>query len=185
MTGLSMSTMPEFNKFTYEHYVHFPNDGMRHEIIDGDHYLNPAPNLYHQTISRRIQFQLYTQIETKNLGWVFDAPVDVRLTDFDVVQPDLVVVLQDRAEIMTETKIDGAPNLVIEILSKSTASNDRTLKKQLYQRTGVLEYWIVDPDTSTIEQFVLENQKFLKPATDTIALTVLENVVVETSSVWG
>lgn len=180
-----MSTIPDFNKFTYEHYVHFPSDGMRHEIVDGDHFMNPAPNLYHQTISRRIQFQLYAQIELKKLGWVFDAPVDVKLTEFDVVQPDLVVVLQDRAEILTDTKIDGAPNLVIEILSKSTASYDRSLKLQLYQRTGVPEYWIVDPDTCTIEQYILENQKYvLHPTSGTISLNVLKNVVVEMASLW-
>jgi Uma2 family endonuclease len=180
-----MSTMPDFNKFTYEQYVHFPSDGMRHEIVDGDHFMNPAPNLYHQTISRRIQFQLYTQIETRNLGWVFNAPVDVKLTEFDVVQPDVIVVLQDRAKILTETRIDGAPNLVIEILSKSTASYDRSLKLKLYQRTGVPEYWIVDPDESRIEQYVLENLKYvLRPTGQTVALTVLDNVVVDTSSLW-
>lgn len=180
-----MSVDSNINKFTYEHYALFPADGKRHEIVDGDHYMNPAPNLHHQTISRRIEFQLYTQIEQKNLGWVFDAPCDVQLTDFDIVQPDLVVVLKDRQAILTDQKIDGAPDLIIEILSPGNASYDRTLKLQLYQRTGVTEYWIVDPSEESIEQYVLEEQQYVRRETGAeIAVHVLNDVVVRSEGLW-
>ncbi len=82
-------------KLTYEDYVHFPEDGKTHEIIDGEHVMTPAPNTCHQTISRRIQFQLYEQIEKKGLGQVFDAPTDLELSRTDIVQPDLLVVLSE------------------------------------------------------------------------------------------
>jgi len=78
----------------------------------------------------------------------FNAPVDVQLTDHDIVQPDLVVVLGDRTRMITHAKIDGAPDLVVEILSPSTSSNDTALKKHLYERMGVGEYWIADPITA-------------------------------------
>ena len=181
-----MSVDPNFNKFTYEHYVLIPNDGKRHEIIDGDHYVNPVPNLYHQTVSQRIQTQLVLQISHKKLGWVYAAPVDVQLTKFDVVQPDLVVVLNDRKPILTKQKIDGVPSLIMEILSPGNASHDRELKKQLYQRAGVPEYWIVDPDEKTIEQYVLEESRYVSRAVTStrISLSVLPEVLINSEGLW-
>ena len=87
-------------KLTYEDYALLPDDGKIHEIIDGDHYMTPAPATYHQTLSRRIQFQLYRQIEEKDLGFVFDAPTDVQLSDIDIVQPDLLVIHASRKSII-------------------------------------------------------------------------------------
>lgn len=139
----------------YREYCCFPDDGRRHEIIDGDHYTTPAPSTSHQTVSKRLLYQLYTQIELAGLGLVFDAPVDVQLTEHDIVQPDLVVVLAGRTQMIAPTKINGVPDLVVEILSASTAANDTTLKKQLYERTGVAEYWIADPDNQRLERFRL------------------------------
>ena len=180
-----MSVDANHHKLTYEHYCGFADDGNRHEIIDGDHFAHPAPSLYHQTISRRIEFQLYSQIELNELGWVFDAPVDVQLTKYDVVQPDLIVVLKDREKILTESRIHGTPNLVIEILSPGTAQNDRTLKKQLYLKTGVPEYWIVDPKTKSIQQYVIENDAYvLQPTSEPVVLNILESVSVDTKLVW-
>ncbi len=180
-----MSVDQNTNKLTYEHYACIPTDGKRHEIIDGVHYVNPAPNLNHQTLSRRIQFQLYTQIELTNRGVVFDAPVDLQLTEFDIVQPDLVVVLADNKDILTHPKIDGVPDLVIEILSPSNPKHDRDLKKQLYQRVGIPEYWIVDPLNEAIEQYVLSGGKYvLHESSQPIQLTILDGVAVNTSDLW-
>ena len=100
-------------KLTYDDYLLFPSDGMRHEIIHGRHYMNPAPNPRHQTVSRHIQFQLYQQIELTDAGQVFDAPIDLQLSDTDVVQPDIVVVLKSNL-IITPTRLKGVPDLVIE-----------------------------------------------------------------------
>ena len=172
-------------KLGYREYCCFPDDGRRHEIIDGDHYVNPAPSTYHQTVSRRLQHQLYTQIELTGRGVVYNAPVDVQLTDHDIVQPDLVVVLTSRMQMITPTKIKGVPDLIVEILSPSTASNDATLKKQLYERVGVAEYWIVDPDNHTVEQLVLVDGRYeRRPAADAIPLSILEGVAVRLADVW-
>lgn len=156
MENTSRST----SKLTYAEYKCFPDDGRRHEVIDGEHLVNPAPSTYHQTLSRRIQFQLYAQIEQTGLGQVFDAPVDLQLSESDIVQPDLVVVLEARRRIITPTKIKGTPDLVVEIVSESSAATDRTLKKELYQRSGIPEYWVVDPEDHVVEQYVLERGRY-------------------------
>jgi Uma2 family endonuclease len=172
-------------KLGYAEYCCYPDDGRRHEIIDGDHYVNPAPSTYHQTVSRRLQHQLYTQIELQGRGVVYDAPVDVQLTDHDIVQPDLVVVLAARTQMITPTKIKGVPDLVVEILSPSTASNDLALKRQLYERTGVAEYWIADPDNHTLTQLVLVDGRYAdRHAGDEVRLSVLEGVTVRLAEVW-
>lgn len=147
-------------KFTYEDYVLLPDDGKIHEIIDGDHYMSPAPGTYHQTVSRRIQFQLYEQIELQDLGVVFDAPTDVQLSEFDIVQPDLLVILREAQQRVSPSRILGAPDLVIEILSEHSAGRDRKLKLAAYERTGVREYWIVDTQSQSVERYVREGDHF-------------------------
>ena len=92
-------------KLGYSDYVRIPDDGLRQEIIDGAHYMNPAPGTDHQTVSKRLQHQLYTQIELAGLGLLFDAPVDVQLSPHDILQPDLVVVLKNRPNIITPTRL--------------------------------------------------------------------------------
>jgi len=136
-------------KLTYADYVLFPDDGNQHEIINGRHYMNAAPNPRHQTVSRLIQFQLMDQIEMPGHGQVFNAPIDVQFDDFNVVQPDIVVVMKQN-RIVTPTKIKGIPDLVVEILSPSTSERDQCLKKQLYEQNGVREFWIVDTDNHTV-----------------------------------
>ncbi|MBC7965493.1 MAG: Uma2 family endonuclease, partial [Fuerstia sp.] len=155
-----MSISPETirkspTKLTYNEYVLFPDDGNRHEIIDGRHYMNAAPVPRHQAISRHIQFQLYQQVELTRLGQVIDSPIDLQLSDFDVVQPDLVVVLAGN-RIITQTRIRGVPDLVIEILSPSNRKHDTELKKRLYEQFAVPEYWIVDPDECIVVRYRLD-----------------------------
>ena len=178
-----MST--DIHKLTYRDYVCFPDDGMRHEIIDGDHYMNAAPSTYHQAVSRRIQFQLYSQIELAELGEVIDAPVDVELSPFDIVQPDLVIVLAGR-KIITPTKVKGVPDHLIEILSPSSDRNDRELKFSLYQRVGVPEYWIVDPLEHQVHQFRLANQRYQETIQcESITCNYLnESIHVDLTKVW-
>ena len=143
-------------KLTYEDYCRYPNDGRRHEIIHGDHYVNPAPSTYHQHVSKRLQYQLYTQIELAGHGVLYNAPIDVHLTDHDVVQPDLVVILNAKKLIVTPTKVKGTPDLLVEILSPSSIDHDRHLKRNLYESCGIPEYWIVDPRDSTVTVLTLD-----------------------------
>ena len=147
-------------KMGYEQYALLPADGKRHEIVDGQHVVNPAPATYHQTLSRRIQFQLYTQIELKGLGQVFDAPTDLQLSDTDIVQPDLIVVLESNRRIITRTHIKGVPDIVVEILSDSSKQHDRVDKRALYQSAGIREYWIVDPESRVLEQLILRDRGY-------------------------
>ncbi len=113
-------------------YAAIPPDGKRHEIIDGEHFVNPSPNLYHQEVSRHISFQLYTQIELAGLGKVIDATIDLQLSNHDIVQPDLVMITLARKQIMTPTKIKGVPDLVVEVLSPSNADHDLKTKRRSY-----------------------------------------------------
>jgi Uma2 family endonuclease len=171
--------------WTYEAYAGIPYDGKRHEIVAGDHFVNPAPNLYHQTVSRRLQFQLYSAIELQELGVVFDAPVDVQLTDHDIVQPDLVVITKDRRHIMTPTKIRGIPNLLVEILSPSNAKHDTQTKRKAYQRCGVPEYWIVDPEEHSVLQLVLDGGVYREQwATESITMHGAPHTQIDLTKVW-
>lgn len=143
-------------KFTYEDYLLLPED-KRYELVDGDLCMVPAPRTYHQIVSGRIQNALYQFVTERNLGVVIDAPCDVYFSRYDVVQPDILFIASDRLGIIKERYIQGAPDLVVEILSPSDPGRDREVKRKLYALYGVREYWIVDPDAKSIE--VLRRQE--------------------------
>ena len=174
-------------KLGYSEYSRFfPMTGCRHEVIDGEHVVNPAPDMDHQRLSRRIHFQLYTQIELRGLGEVINVPVDLQLSEWDIVQPDLVMVLSHNKTIMTPKKIEGSPDLVVEILAGSSAHNDRVLKKELYRKSAIPEYWVVDPDQRIVEQFILRDDTYelLGRHTDAVDAQVIETVRVDLREVW-
>lgn len=173
-------------KLTYEDYALLPDDGKIHEIIDGEHYMTPAPETYHQTISRRMQFQLYEQIEEHDLGVVFDAPTDVQLSQIDIVQPDILVILKEHASRVSPSRIIGPPDLVIEILSPTSRKKDVDLKLDLYQKAGCPEYWIVDPQEQTVARYVLAQHRLQHTDVhhDSIAYKALPNVAVDLTRVW-
>ena len=181
-----MSTIvPNGMKWTYEDYAKLPEDGLRHEIIHGEHFVNPSPSTQHQHVSKRLQYQLYTKIELAGLGLLYNAPIDVQLSEFDIVQPDIVIILNENVRKITPTKIKVAPHLVVEILSPSTSGNDRTIKKDLYERSGVNEYWIVDPYEQQVEQWILRDGKYaLETQAKVIRLSFVSDVEVDFDSVW-
>jgi Uma2 family endonuclease len=137
-------------KLTYQDYLLLPEDNNRHEIIDGEHYMTPSPIPRHQRISKRLLMQLESFVRQKQVGEVFSAPIDVILSDVDVVVPDLIFISRERSSIITGKNIQGVPDLIIEILSPSTAERDRHLKRKTYAKFGVTEYWLVDPVTCTV-----------------------------------
>lgn len=147
-------------KFTYEDYQLFPENGKRHELIDGEHLMTPAPGTKHQKVSRNILSLLHSYLKHTKRGDVFDAPYDVVLSDTDVVQPDLLFVSTGRASIITEKNIQGAPDLIIEILSETTRKTDEITKRKLYERHGVRTYWIVDPELETVKMYQLQEQGY-------------------------
>ena len=141
-------------RLTYDDFVLFPDDGKRHEIIDGEHYVTPSPNVRHQVLVRRLVFDFERYFrEHPQAGQVFSAPLDVLLSPFDIVEPDLLVVTGDQTDILTEKNVQGPPALVIEVLSKSTRKRDAQTKRRLFERTGVREYWLVDPELDAVQVF--------------------------------
>lgn len=136
-------------KFTYKDYLLLP-EGDRWELIDGDFYVVPSPSVRHQKISTIIGNALVNYVTANALGEIFWAPLDVVFDDKNVVQPDIMFISNERRGIITEANISGGPDIVIEILSPSTADRDRELKLRLYARNGVTEYWIVDPDEKSV-----------------------------------
>lgn len=138
-------------KLTYDDYARIPPDGHRHEIIEGEEFMTPAPETEHQRLSRKFGVKLDDHVTRNALGEIFHAPIDVVLSPEDIVQPDIVFISTSRSAIITPKNIQGAPGLVVEILSPFTATIDRGRKRALYERAGVREYWIVDPQSRTVE----------------------------------
>jgi Uma2 family endonuclease len=128
----------------------FPDDGNRYEVIGGMLFVSPAPTTRHQDVSIQLATWLNLSILQSGSGKVFAAPIDVHLSVNDVVEPDIIVVLNERLQRIEAKGIVGAPDIVVEILSPSTTRADRVWKAALYARTGVREYWIVDPTENTI-----------------------------------
>ena len=138
-------------KFTYDDLVLFPDDGRRHELIDGEHYVTPSPNLRHQELVGRLYFEIELHLrQHRERGRVFTAPLDIVFTRWDVVVPDVLFVAGDQFDILTEKNIQGAPALVIEVLSPWTRRADEHAKRRLFDRGGVREYWLVDPEASAV-----------------------------------
>ncbi len=158
-----MSDMPGV-KLTYDDFLLFPDDGQRHELIDGEHYVTPSPNIRHQEISGRLYLLIGTWLKTHPLGRVFYAPLDVRFSIFDVVEPDLLYVSNERAtELLAGQHVSGSPDLVVEIGSPSTRQRDETIKRRLYESATVVEYWIVDPDIDVIRVYRRDGERFARP----------------------
>ena len=140
-------------KLTWEDYLLFPDDGCRHELIDGEHHVTPSPLTKHQRIVLNLSLILGPFVRKKKLGEVFVSPVDVVFSHLDVVVPDLVYVSNERSKVVTDKNLQGAPDLVVEILSESTRKTDEITKRKLYERFGVKEYWILDPVLDTAKVF--------------------------------
>ena len=155
-----MTVSLEEDKFwTYQDYLELPDDRNRYEVIHGRLYVSPPPRTFHQTVSRRLQFLFY-QLEREQKGYIFDAPVGLMIPGATPVEPDLIYLRADQKDLIEEKFINGPPHLIVEILSPSTASRDRTLKLNLYAGAGVPHYWIVDPDSCTIEVYHLKDDHY-------------------------
>jgi Uma2 family endonuclease len=152
-------------KLTYDDFLHFPDDGKRHELIDGEHYVTPSPNTKHQAVSGNLFFLLRRWLEQHPVGRVFYAPFDIVFTQFDIVEPDLLYMSNERAAaILTAKHVTGAPEIVIEIGSPGTRKRDETIKRRLYERSGVSEYWVIDPDLDVVRVYRREQDRFGRPA---------------------
>ena len=157
-----MATPPaQGQKLTYDDFLLFPDDGMRHELIDGEHYVTPSPILRHQAISGRLFLAIGSWLRDHPTGQIFYAPLDVILSRFDVVEPDLLYVSNERApDLLSGKWVTGAPDLVIEIGSPGTRRRDEMIKRRLYERSNVLEYWVVDPEVDVIRVYRRSGDRF-------------------------
>ncbi|QWK19245.1 MAG: Uma2 family endonuclease [Hydrogenobacter thermophilus] len=144
--------MKVLDKKTVKDYEALP-EGSPYQLIEGELIMSPAPSPEHQRSSKRLFTKLYSLLEETKRGEVFYAPIDVYLDEENAYQPDIVVVLEGSKAKITEKGIEGAPDLVVEILSPSTAYYDLRVKKEVYEKAGVKEYWIVDPHMKSIEVY--------------------------------
>ena len=181
-------SLPGPYRLTYADWVGYPDDGRLYEIIEGELYVSPPPSIVHQRVSRDIEFRLYTYLEQTGLGEILDAPVGVRLSDEDVLEPDLVVVLTPNAHRIGSQVIEGPPDLVVEILSPGTARRDLGTKRALYEEAGVPEYWIVDPETASVEVLALERGRYMRSGLyrrgDRVRSRLLEGLEVDLEGVF-
>lgn len=143
---------------TYETYAALPDDGNRYEVIDGVlELMSPSPTASHQSIALDLCFELKQSCKSDYLIYV--APLDVILSNTNVVQPDAIMIHRSRKHIVTSRGIEGPPDLAAEVLSPSSRKRDRLKKMTVYEKHGVPEYWIVDPDALTLEQFQLDERE--------------------------
>ncbi len=168
-------------KFTYDDYLVWDiGNDKRYELIGGEFFMAPAPNTWHQSVSRDIEFKIACFLENSRLGKVFYAPYDVVLSNEDVVQPDIIFVSKENRHIITQDNIKGSPDLLIEIISKNSAQRDRIIKRRLYEKYGVHEYWLVDMDKKEIEVLVLTKGTYeiyaVFQSQDTLSSVVLKEL---------
>ena len=150
-------------EWTYEEFMALPEGGpVRYEIIDGELCMTPSPVTRHQKISKNLLFEIERFLRTNPLGEIFAAPVDVVFSQEppQVVVPDLVFVAAEHLSLITEKNLQGVPDLLVEILSPTTATIDRRVKHALYERVGVPEYWIVDPERNSVQVFRLSGGRY-------------------------
>ena len=153
------SMTPATTKMTYEQYCLLPDDGKQYEVIDGELFMTPAPKPRTQRIVLRLAEELSRFVRENSLGEVFVAPVDVILDQHTVLEPDVLFISAARLSIVKEEAIEGAPDLVVEVLSPSTFYKDLRKKMTAYSQFGVQEYWIVDLETETIEIYARRDDK--------------------------
>ena len=151
-------------KLTYEDYLLFPeDDDLRHELIDGEHEVTPAPGRRHQQVLANLFLLLGSFVREQGLGEVYFAPFEVKLSHWSAVQPDLLYVSRARAEAFTERGVEGPPDLVVEALSPSTRRRDQTRKLALYEKHAVPEYWILDHERTRVLVYRLHGDHYDPP----------------------
>jgi Uma2 family endonuclease len=176
-------------RLTYADFCALPEDGRRYEILDGDLYMSPSVVPLHQRIGFRLARLIDDHVAKRKLGEVFVAPLDVLLSEHDVVEPDVVYVSRERASIVGAANIRGIPDLLVEVLSPGTAERDRTDKRNIYARCGVPFYWIVDPDQRTLVELQLAGKAYATvaevPAGGTFGPRLFPELKIQLNELWA
>jgi Uma2 family endonuclease len=178
--------MPTRAILTYGDYAALPDDGRRYELHWGELWVTPAPGTRHQEAIVNIIGLLLQHVRSRGLGKVFVAPTDCILSNVTVVQPDVLYIATDRLTIISERGIEGAPTLVLEVLSPSTAHLDRDRKMKLYLEHGVPYYWIVDPESHSVEAYTLTGAAYalaVRVTSELAALPPFSDLMVDPASI--
>ncbi len=175
-------------KFSYEDLQHIPPDRYRYEIVDGELFVTPAPIPLHQRIVMNLGAHLWNHVRAHRLGEVFVAPLDVVFTSETVLEPDIIFLSRARLDIIGEKYLSGPPDLVVEVLSKSSARLDRDIKPKQYARYGVPEFWRIDPEGKTVEVFRLQKDEYELAQHlefgDALATPLFPGLSLPVSSLW-
>lgn len=182
-----LDDIPLKETYTYEDYAKLP-EGAPYQLIGGEFVMTLSPTPYHQEISQKLEFRILSYIEKNNLGRLYHAPLDVFLSEGDVYQSDIMFISRKRLEIIGKKKIEGAPDIVIEVLSPGTAYYDLRKKYKVYEEHGVREYWIVDPELKKIEVYENQNEKFKiyseAEGEGTVSSKVLDKLIISLHEVF-
>lgn len=180
--------IPQKDTYTYADYALLP-EGSPYQLIGGKLVITPAPSPRHQAVSMRLIKKLLSFLAANDCGVIYHAPIDVYFSEHETYQPDLLFISRERMDIIGPDKINGAPDLVIEILSPHTAYYDLRKKARVYARTGVKEYWVVDPEEQSIEVYAGSEGKFTlvdqAEGEGKIHSRLLEGLEVEVGEVFG
>jgi Uma2 family endonuclease len=192
MAGTDRTHSPRAVKLTYDDFLLFPDDGQRHELIDGEHYVTPSPNPRHQRILGKLYLAIGNYLRANPIGEVFFAPLDVVMSEHDVVEPDLLYLSRERAaQVLVPEHVRGAPELVVEVGSKGTRKRDETIKRALYDRAGVTEYWVVDPEIDVVRVYRKGADGFERPvelrreAGDTLTTVLLPGLEISLVEIFA
>lgn len=173
---------------TYDDLCELPNDSNRYEIIGGELIVSPSPTRAHQILAYRLTQLIGNFVDARQLGQVLFAPVDVRLSPHNVVEPDLLFIRQDRLGIYGATgPVEGPPDLVVEIISPSSKIMDRIRKAALYADSGVPEYWLVDPEQREAQILILAQGQYepVQPVDGRLPSTVIPGLVVDPATLFA
>jgi Uma2 family endonuclease len=154
-------TSERIEVFTYEDYLNLPDNGKRYEIINGELYMVPAPTLGHQDTVGEFHLAIGNFLKTNPIGKIYLAPTDIIFSDIDVLQPDIVFISKEKFDILRRENIQGAPDLVVEVLSPGTEKRDRTIKLKAYSKFGVKEYWMANAEKATVEVWHRRGKKLV------------------------
>ncbi len=186
---VSMGMDVDANGLTYEDLLLLPDDGKRHELIGGEHYVTPSPGFFHQRFIRELSSVLNSFVKEQKLGDILFAPFDVLLSNNNVVEPDLLFVSNKRKPRITDKNMDGAPDLVVEVISESTRRTDKKIKLHLYESSDVIEYWLADPVVQTIEVYTRNQEnRLVRTAeydeTNTLTSALFPGLVINLADLW-
>ncbi len=178
-------------RMTYDDLLALPDDGLRHELIDGEHIVSPSPGSAHQLIIGNVFLLIRTFLREHPVGVVMLAPFDIVLTPYDVVEPDLIYFSTERFKTLVgEKNASGAPDLAIEVLSPSSRRRDEVLKRRLYECSGVAEYRIVDPDLEAVKVYRMVDGQYERTAelsverADSLTTPLLTDLALPLSSIF-